>query len=158
MIVGELMTRDVRTCAPTDSLNRAAQLMWEGDCGCVPVVDANGFVLGIITDRDICMATYTQGKPLHEIAVSSAISWQVFSCREDDDIAHAEALMQRHQVRRLPVTSFSGRLVGLLSLSDIIKRAKTPHRSVDKSLSPAAVALTVAAIGRPRHDKDVQRS
>ncbi len=56
MNVGDLMTRDVKTCRSHDSLDRAARIMWDHDCGCVPVVDANGKAVGMITDRDVCMA------------------------------------------------------------------------------------------------------
>ena len=56
-----------------DSLNRAAQIMWERRCGCVPVIDA-GRVVGLLTDRDVCMAAYTQGRRIDDIAVTTAMS------------------------------------------------------------------------------------
>ena len=80
MKVSDLMTREVRTCHQHDSLNRAAQLMWENDCGAVPVVDSDLKVIGMLTDRDICMAAYTQGKRLDEIPVVTAMSRQVVRC------------------------------------------------------------------------------
>ena len=66
MKVGDLMTKDVKACSQHDSLNRAAQLMWENDCGSVPVVDSDSKVVGMLTDRDICMAAYTKGIALKD--------------------------------------------------------------------------------------------
>jgi predicted transcriptional regulator len=74
MKIQNVMTRDVSACSPEDMLSRAAQLMWERDCGCVPVIDHSGVVCGMVTDRDICIAAYTQGLPLHQIAVRRAMS------------------------------------------------------------------------------------
>jgi CBS domain-containing protein len=150
MNVGELMSKNVRACMPTDTLTCAAQAMWEGDCGCVPVVDANGFVMAMLTDRDICMAAYTQGKPLHEIPVLTAMSARIFTCKSDDSIEVAEAMMRRHQVRRLPVTDFSGRLVGMLSLNDITKHLEISQQNGSSALTSNMVAQTLAAIGGPR--------
>ena len=72
MKVAELMTRSVLAAHPQDSLARAAQMMWDHDCGALPVIDDSGRVLGMITDRDVCMAAYTQGRPLAEIPVEIA--------------------------------------------------------------------------------------
>ena len=97
--VKDLMTKDPVTCRLQDCLNRAAQLMWEHDCGCVPVVDDSSRILGIVTDRDICMGAYTQGQALSSIAVSSVCTRQVFTCSPDDTIERAEAMMSTHSVR-----------------------------------------------------------
>ncbi|MCK6588758.1 MAG: CBS domain-containing protein [Polyangiaceae bacterium] len=149
MNVGELMTRSVRTCMPTDMLSCAARAMWEGDCGCVPIVDTNSFVMAMLTDRDICMAAYLQGKPLHEIPICSAMSTQLFTCKSDDSIEAAETIMRRHQVRRLPVTDLGGRLVGLLSLNDITRHIERSRHNGEGALSSQAVAQTLAAICSP---------
>jgi CBS domain-containing protein len=66
MNVEQLMTSTVRTCCPNDPLSDAARVMWEADCGCVPVTEecyGSAKVVGVITDRDICMAAFTQGFP-----------------------------------------------------------------------------------------------
>jgi CBS domain-containing protein len=116
--VRDLMRKAPSTCSPDDPLNRAAQVMWEIDCGAVPVTDADGKLIGMITDRDICMAAYTRGQPLASMTVSSAMSNEVFSCTPEDSVGHAVRLMAQKQVRRLPVVD-SGRLVGFLALADI---------------------------------------
>jgi CBS domain-containing protein len=119
-----MMTKDVRTCFATDSINRAAQIMWENDCGCVPVVDDQGNLVGIVTDRDVCMAAYMQGRPLADIAVSTVASTNVATVDENDSLHRAEKVMHDAQVRRLPVLDENKRLVGLLSISDLARRVR----------------------------------
>src|ERR1700693_2016345 len=89
MKISDLMTKEVRACHQHDSLNRAAQLMWENDCGAVPVVDSDLKVIGMLTDRDICMAAYTQGIALVEASVGSAMSCDVCVCGASDNITSA---------------------------------------------------------------------
>ena len=152
--VRTLMSRDVRSCKPGDSLNCAAQLMWEGDCGCVPVVDEDARVLGLITDRDICMASYTQGMPLAELPVEGSMSKQVHGCGPDESVGDALALMTEQRLRRLPVQDATGRLVGMLSLADVARWASTVRSpAADAALAdllgelakPTAAELTAAA-------------
>jgi len=144
-VVERFMSRDPRTCGPGDSSNLAAQIMWDNDFGCVPVVDADGRAIGMITDRDICMAAFTQGKPLAEIPVSSIFSHSVVTVHEHDTIEGAEAAMRRHRIRRVPVVDGKGRPVGVLSLSDLARHAG--HRRGD--LDVDAFVGTVAAICEP---------
>jgi CBS domain-containing protein len=143
--VRTLMSVNVRSCTSGDSLNRAAQLMWEGDCGCVPVVDDAGKVLGLITDRDICMASYTQGKPLADLSAESSMSRQVHGCGPDDSVGEALALMTEHRLRRLPVQDASGKLIGIISLADVARWAS----SVGSPTVDAALADVLAALAKP---------
>jgi CBS domain-containing protein len=124
MKASELMTADVKCCHPEDSLNTAAQLMWEYDCGCIPVVDDGGRPVAMITDRDICMAAYTQGARLSERPVASAMSCEIYTCRADDELAMVEEMMRQCRVRRVPVVDAQGRLTGIISLNDIAEAAE----------------------------------
>src|ERR1051325_7716398 len=123
MEVIELMTKEVRTRHKHHSLNRAAQLMWENDCGAIPVVDSELKVVGMLTDRDICMASYTQGIALAGISVGRVMSCDVCACVATDNITSAAELMRERQIRRLPVVDERERLVGILSMSDIAREA-----------------------------------
>lgn len=116
------MTRDVRTCRPETSLNDAAHAMWQGDCGVLPVVDSDQKVIGVITDRDVCMGAYLQGKALADLPVRDAMSRAVFSCRPTDSIEDVIRCMADHQVRRVPVLDARGKLVGILSLNDLARQ------------------------------------
>lgn len=146
MQVHELMTRSVIGCRTIDTLNDAARIMWEADCGCVPVLDDAGHPVGMLTDRDICMAAYTQGKPLLAIPIANAMASSVVVCRSDDSIATAEELMREHQLRRLPVVGADGTLVGILSLNDIAIRGHLEGKRSADELGSDAIARTLAAI------------
>ena len=146
MKVADLMTRDVQACTIHDSLNGAARIMWDHDCGCAPVVDAHGKLVGIVTDRDICMATYTQGVPLEAIPVERAMSRKVVSCARGDDLDTAHGLMRKYEIHRIPVVDSRGRLAGILSLSDVIN-----HWHGDRAAEQAVeIAATFSAIRRRR--------
>jgi CBS domain-containing protein len=125
MKVELLMTKDPRTCTADDALAAAARTMWEHDCGCVPVVAGPGSyqVVGIVTDRDVCMAAYTQGRPLWEIPVRAAMSSEVWTCHPGDTLKDALRVMRHRRVRRLPVVDGQGHLLGLLSLTDVVLAA-----------------------------------
>lgn len=141
--VRQIMNKDPATCTPEERLTRAAQIMWDRDCGFVPVVDSNGSLVGVITDRDLCMAAYTRGEPLEAMSIASAMSKLVHFCAPDDALAEAARLMADKQVRRLPVVE-NGRLVGVLALADIARDI----RRYDGNKNPACLALahTVMAI------------
>src|SRR5438477_10495500 len=100
MQVADLMSQDVSCCITNDSLSVPARLMWDCDCGAVPVLNAQtGNVVGMITDRDICMATLMQNRPPSDIAVHQAMSLGAYSCSPDDTIAYAEDILRANQIR-----------------------------------------------------------
>jgi CBS domain-containing protein len=146
------MKKNVRCCPSGSSLNDAAQIMWERDCGFVPVVDADGStrVVGVVTDRDLCMAAYTRGQSLKEIRVDGVMSRDVQCCHADDSVARAEAVMQAAQVRRLPVVDQAGQLLGVISLSNIAQEAAREHGSKRIRVTDAEVGETLARITQPR--------
>lgn len=146
MKVQELMTRDVKTCRAKDELNRAAQLMWEGDCGVVPVVDHENRVIGMITDRDVCMSAYTKDARLRNLRVSDAMSKQVVFCAPDALIETAMTMMKESRVRRLPVVDNTGKLVGLLSLNDLAREAYKQRKSAVPGNISADVADALGVI------------
>jgi CBS domain-containing protein len=148
MNVEQLMTKDLSMCSPNDALDCAARVMWEKDCGVVPIVDGERIV-GMITDRDICIAAYTQNRLLGQILISSVAMKPVVSVRPEDSIQQAEDEMQRHQVRRVAVVDNRGRLVGMLSLNDLARSATKNPRDVPTD----EIARTLAAICQPRAQK-----
>lgn len=145
--VRKIMKNGAASCAPADSLNRAAQIMWELDCGAVPVLDADGTMVGIVTDRDICMAAYTRGQPLALMSVESAMSKSVHSCSPEDSLGHAIRLMAQRQVRRVPVVE-DGKLVGFLTLADVAREIQS-HQG-NRAPACAALAHTISSISEPR--------
>jgi CBS domain-containing protein len=146
MKIKQVMTAQVCACRTDEMLNRAAQLMWENDCGCVPVIasDGDGKVIGMVTDREICMAAYTQGKPLFEIPIASVMARTVISCHPDDDLSRVELLMRTNRVRRIPVVDERGQLKGIVSLNDLAREAereRTMRTAPQVTLSEVAETL-----------------
>jgi CBS domain-containing protein len=124
MLVRDVMRRSPASCAPGTNLAAVTEQLWACGCGALPVVDAAGKVLGIITDRDICVALGTRDRRPSEITAEQAMSRAVAACRTDDDIHEALHMMGSKKVRRLPVLDRAGKLEGLLSMSDLILDAR----------------------------------
>jgi len=124
MKVKDVMTVDPVAIWLTESLASAAKSMWENDCGILPIVKDGRIVVGVITDRDICMATAVRNRPESTISVEEVMSGKMFSVKPDDDIHNALHLMQDHKVRRLPVINEEGELKGMLSMNDIVLKAQ----------------------------------
>jgi CBS domain-containing protein len=120
MTVKELQTSNVKTVSPDTDLAVVAKLMWEGDCGAVPVVTDDRKVIGMITDRDICIAAATRAKPPAEIRAGEVITNHgVHAVKPDDDVRVAMRTMRKHKVRRLPVVDREQRLAGIVSINDL---------------------------------------
>lgn len=143
MYVSELMTREPARASIDERLSVAAGRMWERDCGALPVVQ-DGEVVGMITDRDICMATWSRGLPPDAIDVAAAMSTRLVSCRATDPLEDVEKSMRSNQVRRLPVLSADGRLVGIISLADIVTRLEAQRPREGNGL-----VTTLAGICQP---------
>jgi CBS domain-containing protein len=150
MKVKEIMTVNSKACTPTNSLADAAQLMWDNDCGILPVVVGGGKVVGLITDRDICMAAVTKGRNLSNIAVEDVISGEVFACKPEDEVRTALTTMRDNKVRRLPVVAADGKLKGVLSMNDVVLNAEETKDKKAPELSYSDVVNTYKSICQHR--------
>jgi CBS domain-containing protein len=143
MKVRELMSSPAHTVRATDSLADAARLLWDHDCGMLPVVDGDGRVGAAITDRDICMGALTRGKALAGLRVADSMSRRLVTCGPDDDVGTAARRMEQHQLHRLPVVDGQGKPCGVLSLNDLaLAAAEQP------ATAPDALRVLVAACKR----------
>jgi CBS domain-containing protein len=120
MKVREIMSRNPICCRATDHLADVAGKMYEGDCGVLPVLGETGEGVGMITDRDVAIATMTRNKPPSEILVAEVISGKVHACGPDDKLESALETMAAQRVRRLPVLDAERRVVGVLSMNDVM--------------------------------------
>jgi CBS domain-containing protein len=148
MLVADLMTPKPASIRSSDTLAAAAQTMWDCDCGALPVLDpATDRVCGMITDRDICMATWSRGCGPGSIAVADVISPALVCCRPHDTLGKVEASMRSNQVRRIPVVDSEQRLVGILSLADVARATANQvlHSNGDEPSSDG-LATTLAGI------------
>jgi CBS domain-containing protein len=153
MRVEQIMARPVQCCRPEDTLAHAARLMWDHDCGCLPVVSGDGVtcVVGVITDRDICMHALFQGKGLQQLRVSDAMARQVQVCHPAESLADAENRMRQARIRRLPVVDEHDALVGMISLADLAQEAVRERSAAAPEVTETEVGDTLAAICEPQH-------
>jgi len=146
MKVKDVMTKDARAVWLTESLAEAAKSMWDKDCGILPVIKDGKKVVGLITDRDICMAAATRQRTPSAITVEDVMTGEVYSTGPDEDIHRALEVMREHKVRRLPVVDAEGELKGILSMNDIVLKAKGPNGKKTTPLTYADVVKTFKAI------------
>ena len=146
MKVKEVMTPDAKSIWLTQSLADAAKEMWENDCGALPVIKDAGKVVGILTDRDICMAGAMRDRSLSQISVEEIMNKQVFAAEADEDIKQALETMREHKIHRLPVLNLQGELTGIVSMNDIVLKAK-PSNGKQSDIEYADVVKTYQAIG-----------
>lgn len=159
MLVRELSPTYVASCRPDTNLATAAALLWEHDCGILPVVDDAYKVLGVLTDRDICMAVATRNETASRLVAREVMSQGVHSVAAGDTAAQALKIMRKHHVRRLPITTAEGILEGIVSLNDLFLAAKPPKEGALESPSYEDLIQTMKAIcghvpaakGQPSH-------
>jgi CBS domain-containing protein len=125
MRISECMSRDVRLARPSDTIQAAARMMANIDCGCMPVQE-NDRLAGMITDRDIAIRAVADGKG-PDTPISEVMSRDVKYCYEDDDVDDVLRNMGDIKLRRLPVVNREKRLVGIISLSDLATGGERPH-------------------------------
>lgn len=121
MTVQEVMQKGVATCSPETDLSAVVEIMRDRECGFVPVVDSHGIVVGVVTDRDVCLAEGSKHRPLARVSVRETMSHPVFSCFSDENLKTVLVTMAKRRVRRLPVLNKTGHLEGVLSIDDIVQ-------------------------------------
>lgn len=136
MQVAQIMTPYPRTLGPDDSIRRAAQIMRDEDIGVIPIVDAEGILAGIITDRDIAVKAVAEGRDADD-SLEDCMTRQPDTVPGDTTVEQAMALMSRQQIRRLPVVE-NGRLIGIVSLGDIATSA-VPEQEKAETLQEVSV-------------------
>jgi CBS domain-containing protein len=147
MKVREIMTRDVEACTGTTDLGAAAMILWRNDCGIVPVViEPHRKVIGLLTDRDICMACATRNRRPSEIRAEEVITGHVYACAENDDVKSALRTMGEKKVRRLPVVTNHGTLVGMLSLNDVVRHTQITRGRATETIPPSEVLKAYSSI------------
>ena len=145
MKVKDLMTTDVKTCSPDTTVAEAAHLMWEGDCGILPVVD-DGELIGVVTDRDMYIALATQNERASRLRIGAVATKPPVTCVPEDDVQTALAAMRQARVRRLPVVGFGSTVLGMLSINDILLAA-----GAGKEMGTEDVVQTLQAICAHHH-------
>lgn len=149
MKVKEIMTQDVKACGPETNLAAVTEILWRNNCGALPVLDSAGKLVGILTDRDICIALGTRNRRASELAAGDVAVRTVFTCKPGDEIHEALKMMREHQVRRVPVVS-DGALAGILCLDDIMLHAEKADGKKTAGVSYEDAVTTMKAICQRR--------
>lgn len=135
--IQEVMTRDVQTISTQDSVQRAAQLMDELNVGAIPVVD-DGRLVGMITDRDITVRSVAVGQDPASTRVNDVMSTDVRTCTVDQGVEDVLAQMADVQIRRVPVVDGNGRVIGIVSLGDVVTKAPVEvEQTLDEISTPS---------------------
>ena len=121
----EVMTKDPACCVPTDTVDKAAQLMKTEDVGPVPVIENQQTkkLIGIITDRDLALKIVADGRDAKSTKVEAVMTRDPVTCRADDDLQQALDTMAQYQVRRIPVVDNQNQLVGIIAQADVATRS-----------------------------------
>lgn len=146
MRVVEIMMGTPYHCNPETNLGSATELMWIGNCGFLPVVGQDNKVMGVITDRDICVALGTRNRTAGNVTVAEVMSGKMFACAPEDQIESALETMRAGHVRRLPVFTKAGALVGVVSIDDVIIHAEKSGIGGATGLATAEVVKALQGI------------
>ncbi len=137
-------------CSPETNLGSAIELLWGRNCGVLPIVDAMQKVIGVVTDRDLCVALGTRNRLPGQITVGDVATGEVHSCRRQDDIHEALETMAKKRVRRLPVVSEDGILEGVLSMDNVVLHTESAGWGRKPELSDEDVVNTLRRIYGPQ--------
>ncbi len=148
MKVTEVMTPDPGATRPNAALSGAIEVMRERRCGVLPVVDDNRYVVGVLTDRDAALALGDADLRPSELTVDAVMTTSPYTCRAEDPVHRAIFLMQHARVRRLPVVDDDDRLVGVLSIDDIVLAAQNVRAGVGRISFEQAMSTLEAICAR----------
>jgi CBS domain-containing protein len=146
MIVKDIMKRPAVTCGPDSDLGSAVEAMRTNDCGFLPVVEAHGILVGVVTDRDVCLRAGTKHRAFDRISVRETMSHPVYSCFPDENVKTVLVTMAKWRVRRLPVLNRYGHLEGVLSIDDVVE---APFRRGGPTAEDILTALKEIYASRP---------
>ena len=135
------MQREPVVATPMMTLDQAGQKMAVVDCGFLPVVDEAGKVIGVLTDRDVCLALTGRNRRPIEVEVRQVMTGSVAYSRSEDELSAALALMAERKVRRLPVLDSADHLVGILSVDDVLLEARHDGEAGHPSYEEVASTL-----------------
>lgn len=150
MKIKHVMTKDPTCCVPSDTAQRAARIMRDEDAGVVPVIEneQSRVVVGIVTDRDLCMNVVAEGRDPRTTQVHESMTATVVSCSPQDAVEKATELMRENQIRRIPVVDEQHQLVGIVAMADILGRANVRTTETHETLK--TVSAPTAEPSKPR--------
>lgn len=127
MKIKDIMTLGPAVCTPENNLQEAARMMLENDCGEIPVVEntKNLKPVGVITDRDIVCRAVAKGKDVLHIPVRDCMSHPCITIRPEASVEECCKILEKKQIRRIPVIDEKGACCGIVSQADIARHHLT---------------------------------
>jgi CBS domain-containing protein len=156
MDISEIRTRGVNFCGPKDTLATAAELMWNCDCGAIPVLGVSGKLEGVITDRDICLALATRKAVAPDVHVEEVMSGRLDSCTTGDTVSHVLGIMREAQLRRIPILDLQGLYKGMVSVNDILEGVRNLQCRATREALLQETMLTLMAISQRHQPHSLQ--
>jgi CBS domain-containing protein len=155
MKIKHVMTKDPTCCVSSDTTQRAARIMRGENAGVVPVVEneQSRTLAGIVTDRDLCMNIVAEGRDPRTTQVHECMTAIVVSCSPQDSVEKATELMRENQIRRIPVVDEQHRLVGIVSMADIVGRANVRTAETHETLKTVSAPTTEPSKPRAKSRK-----
>ncbi len=155
MKIKHLMTKDPTCCVPSDTAQRAAKIMREEDTGVVPIIENEHSrkVIGIVTDRDLCMNVVAEGRDSRTTQVHESMTTTVVSCSPQDSVDKATELMRENQIRRIPVVDEQHQLVGIVAMADMVGRADLRTTETHETLKTVSAPTSEPSKPRARSRK-----
>jgi len=150
MRVKNAMTKEPRCCVPSDPAPKAASIMRDEDTGIVPVIDneQSRKVVGIVTDRDLCMSIVAESRDPRAVTVEACMTTVPVTCSPDDSLQKTTELMRDNQVRRVPVVDGDGRLQGIVAMADLVGRGEIKATEIHETLK--RVSAPTSQPSKPR--------
>jgi CBS domain-containing protein len=150
MRIKHVMTKDPHWCLPSDSAAKAAGIMRDENAGVVPVIESeqNRRVVGVVTDRDLCIGVVAAGRDPNATHVNECMTTKIVSCSPNDGVEKVTELMRQNQIRRVPVVNEGGELQGIVSLGDVVERADIKSTQTHETLK--CVSVPTDAPSKPR--------
>lgn len=143
MKIKHVMTKDPTCCLPSDTAQRAASIMRDENAGVVPVIDNEARkIVGVVTDRDLCMNVVAEGRDPRTTHVQNCMTATVVSCFSQDSVEKATELMRENQIRRIPVIDEEHRLLGIVSMADIVGRGNVRTSETHETLKTVSAPTT----------------
>jgi CBS domain-containing protein len=151
MLVKDAMSKKVAFCIPSDTAQAAARIMKDHGVGALPVVSdlVSARLDGIVTDRDLCCSVVAEAKLAETTKVADVMTRNPVTCATENTLEDCENLMQRYQIRRVPVVDNTGRCIGIIVQADIAAYASVAE--IAKTLTEISKPLKGRAVGTYTH-------
>ncbi len=140
----KIMTKKLICCLPTDTAQKAAELMKSENIGSIPVIENKRTkkLIGIVTDRDLTLRILAEGLNTRSTIVEAVMTHHIVSCLAEDDLQNALDAMAEHQLRRIPIVNSDNKILGIITQADVATRINRPRKTAAmvKGISLASAA------------------